>query len=334
MAADSQSIEKWIHPPLRGCLFLTGPTSSGKTLLALRLAEKLNAEIVSLDSMAIYRGMDIGTAKPSPEEQALAPHHLIDIRDPTEAYSVSNYVVDAHRIADEIRSRGKRVLICGGTPLFLKSLVKGLFLGPEADWEFREAVEADLAEHGEQALLQRLEQVDPLLAAKLHPNDHRRIIRALEVAKLTGRPLSHLQQQFENPAPNTDVAVAKLEIDRAWLHERINQRVEAMLDQGLIDETQGLLDKFGVLGRTASQAVGYKECIAHLEGKHSRDETRDLIQAHTRQFARRQEIWFRGVEECYKIEMDRNGSNDALVETIAEYFMSAMKKTEESSVEG
>lgn len=331
MAADSQSIDQWIHPPLKGCYFLTGPTGSGKTRLALQLAERINAEIISLDSMAVYRGMDIGTAKPSNEEQKAVPHHLIDILEPTEPYSVSNFVVDAHRVADEIRSRGKQVLICGGTPLFLKGLVKGLFLGPEADWEFREAVEADLAAHGERALLERLEQVDPLLAAKLHPHDHRRIIRALEVAKVTGRPLSHLQQQFENPAPNTEVSIAKLEIDRGWLHERINQRVDRMLEDGLIDETSGLLSKHGALGRTAAQAVGYKESIAHLEGNQSLDETSELIKAHTRQFARRQEIWFRGFEECQQIVMERDVPEDELIEKIASLYASAFDTVGDAS---
>ena len=323
MAAESQSLEKWIHPPLRGCYFLTGPTASGKTQLALSLAEKLNAEIISLDSMAIYKGMDIGTAKPTASEQQAVPHHLIDILEPTEAYSVSNFVVDAHRVAEEIRNRGKRVLVCGGTPLFLKSLLRGLFLGPEADWDFRESVEADLAKYGEEALLQRLEQVDPLLAAKLHPHDHRRIIRALEVAKITGRPLSHLQQQFENPAPNSEVAIAKLEINRAWLHERINSRVESMLENGLLSETAGLLDTHGELGRTAAQAVGYKECILHLRQGMPLKEMEESIKAHTRQFARRQEIWFRGLDECELVETAPESEFDELLKRIWDFFESA-----------
>ena len=295
--------ETWIHPPLRNCYFLTGATGSGKTPLAIELAKQLDAEIISLDSMAIYRGMDIGTAKPDRQQRASVPHHMLDICEPTESYSVSSYVVRAHEVAEEIRSRGKRVLVCGGTPLYLKSLIRGLFLGPEADWEFRNAIEAEIEKHGEAALRQRLEQVDPLLSHKLHPNDHRRIIRALEVAKHTGRPLSHWQEQFETPARREEFPIAVISIDRAWLHERINARVDQMLGDGLQAEVEGLLSKHGELGRTAAQAVGYREILAHLNEGVSMDETVESIKAHTRQFARRQEIWFRGLQELQPIDV-------------------------------
>lgn len=219
--ADSN---EWILPPLKNCLYLTGPTSSGKTPLAIDLAQRLGAEIISMDSMAIYRDMDIGTAKPSLQQQQQVRHHMLDIIEPTETYSVSSFVAETHRLAAEIRGRGKVVLICGGTPLYLKSLVRGLFLGPEADWEFRDSVEEDIRNFGEDALRERLLQVDPLLAHKLHPHDHRRAIRALEVARITGRPLSHWQQQFETPASRHDCPIAVLKLDRPWLHARINTR--------------------------------------------------------------------------------------------------------------
>jgi tRNA dimethylallyltransferase len=288
---------QWVLPPLKNCWFLTGPTSSGKTSLALEVAQQLNAEIISLDSMAIYRGMDIGTAKPNAAQRERVPHHQLDICDPNEMYSLSNYVSSTHEVAAEIHSRGRNVLVCGGTPLYLKSLLRGLFLGPAADWEFRKAVEAEIESLGVNALRERLLQVDPLLAHKLHPNDRRRAIRALEVARLTGRPLSHWQEQFETPARVEDNPTLVIRLDRRWLHDLINQRVERMMASGFENEVAGLLNRYGQLSRTASQAVGYREIIEGQLQSISREQTIELIRAHTRQFARRQEIWFRGLKE-------------------------------------
>ncbi len=324
-------MEQWIHRPLRRCWFLTGPTGSGKTPVAMALAQRLDAEIISLDSMAIYQGMDIGTAKPSAQLRSRVPHHLLDIIPPTETYSVSNYVVAAHAAAAQIHARGRSVLICGGTPLYLKSLIRGLFLGPEADWEFRHAVEQDLERFGQDALLERLRQVDPLLAHKLHPHDHRRIIRALEVAKVTGQPLSHWQQQFDVPAPQAECPVIVLQLDRAWLHERINGRVEAMLQEGLQDEVVGLLKQHGQLGRTAAQAVGYREMLEHLRDGVSLADTTERIKAHTRQFARRQEIWFRGLQELQPVAVEPGKSDDQLADEIATLFQACPQKEPHAS---
>ena len=318
MQADE--FTKWIHPPLRDAWFLTGPTSSGKTPLAIALSERLGAEIISLDSMAIYHGMDIGTAKPTAEQQAQVPHHMLDVVEPTESFSVSNYVVAAHEAARHIRQRGKRVLVCGGTPLYLKGLIRGLFLGPSADWEFRAAIESDILRHGADQLRDRLAQVDPLLAHKLHPHDHRRMIRALEVARATGRPLSHWQEQFETPASRVDFPVAVLRLDRAWLHERINTRVESMLSRGLELEITKLLQRHGQLGRTASQAVGYREMLEYIQGGPTLSETTALIKAHTRQFARRQEIWFRGLSELQPVLVTPETTLSEIVDTVASIF--------------
>ena len=194
--------------------------------------------------MAVYRGMDIGTAKPSLNHRTQVVHHLIDIVDPTDAYSVSQFVMDAHRVASEIRSRGHEVLFVGGTPLYLKTLLRGMFLGPEADWEFRKSVEQDVSDFGIESLHQRLKQVDPLSAHKILPGDLRRMTRALEVAKVTGRPLSHWQSQFENAVPKDECRVFVLGWDRAQLHARVNARVESMFSKGLVDEVKGLLDRY------------------------------------------------------------------------------------------
>ncbi len=252
--------------------------------MALDLAQRLDAEIVSLDSMAVYRGMDIGTAKPTPDQTKLVPHHLIDVVDPVDEYSVSRFVSDAHQVNAEIRSRGKQVLFVGGTPLFLKTLLRGMFLGPPADWEFRQQVEADVAEFGYEALRDRLRQVDPLVAHKLRDGDVRRAVRALEVARVTGRPLSHWQTQFERENKPADCKVFVLSWERAELHKRVEQRVHAMFEKGLVDEVRGLLARYSQLGRTAMQAVGYKEPMAYLRGECSLAATVEQVIFHTRQF--------------------------------------------------
>jgi len=319
--SDTSADSTWIRPPLEA-FYLTGPTASGKTPLALRVAELLQAEIVSLDSMAIYRGMDIGTAKPSEADRRAVPHHLLDIVVPTESYSVSCYVAAAHEVAAAIAQRGHRVLFVGGTPLYLKSLLRGLFLGPPANEEFRASVAEDIQRFGQDSLRERLLQVDPLLAHKLHPHDQRRMIRALEVAMATGRPLSHWQTQFDTPNTQPRVRAAVLSLDRAWLHERINTRVEQMLASGLADEVRSLMTRYGQLSRTASQAVGYRELLAHVTSSIPWEQTVQDIQAHTRQFARRQEIWFRGLKELHRFQLTPETSVSQLASEIAEWFQS------------
>lgn len=320
LATSTERDEDWCRPPLEA-FYLTGPTASGKTPMALELAQRINAEIVSLDSMAIYRGMDIGTAKPTVEDRRRVPHHLLDIVDPNESFSVSCYAQNAHRIASEIVGRGKRVLFVGGTPLYLKSLLRGLFLGPPSNPEFRKAVEEDVAQHGLSSLRERLEQVDPLLAHKLHPHDQRRMIRALEVAMATGRPLSHWQTQFETPSDNPRIRAAVLGLDRTWLHQRINHRVDHMLAAGLEGEVRNLLTQFEGRMGTAAQAVGYREMIAYVRGERSWDETVVDVKAHTRQFARRQEIWFRSLKELKRFELTVESSIPEVAERIANWFL-------------
>jgi tRNA dimethylallyltransferase len=304
------------------CWFLTGPTAAGKTAIGLELAERLNAEIISLDSMSIYREMDIGTAKPTADEQTRVPHHLIDICDPVVEFSVSQYGAAAEQAVETIRSRGRDVLFVGGTPLYLKSLLRGMFEGPPADWDFRNEVMREVEQVGTRALHERLRMVDPLAAAKLHPNDVRRIVRALEVHKATGQPISHLQEQFDEGRSADECKVFVLGHPRAVLHQRIDDRVERMIADGWVDEVRGLLERHGELSRTASQAVGYRELIGHLVGKRPLDETVQSIKARTHQFARRQETWFRGLCECRAIEL-ANGDTPA---SIAEHILSTQAR--------
>lgn len=288
--------------------YLTGPTASGKTTVGIELAKLIGAEIISLDSMSIYRGMDIGTAKPTASQREAIPHHLIDIRDPNEDFSVSQYVELVAETIGAIQSRGRSVLFVGGTPLYLKALIRGLFEGPPADQAFRDEVLREAEQVGVEALHQRLELVDPVAASKLHPNDVRRIIRALEVYKLTGQPISHQQLQFDEGHPKEAGRVFVLDWPRPTLHQRINQRVSQMFADGFVQEVMGLQKKYGGLSRTARQAVGYREVEAHLAHAVDLETTIDQTQTRTRQFAKRQITWFRSLSECEWVPRTPDGS--------------------------
>lgn len=300
------------------CWFLTGATASGKTTLAVELAEKLGGEIVSLDSMTVYRGMDIGTAKPTPEQMASIPHYMIDVCEPNESFSVSRYRDMALDIVRDIRSRSRVPIFVGGTALYLKIMLRGMFEGPPADWEFREQVDKEVEQTGLESLYDRLQTVDPVAAHKLHPTDKRRIIRALEVYKITGKPISHWQKEFDDGRNESARHVFTLRHPREILHQRIESRVHQMLEEGLVDEVRSLLDKYGELGPTASQAVGYKEAIDHLNSALSSEDLFDRILVRTRRFARQQETWFRGMPECQFIELDETKQQSDVVEQILE----------------
>ncbi len=300
---------------VRDSWFLTGPTASGKTAVGVELALRLGAEIVSLDSMALYRGMDIGTAKPSLSQRDAARHHLLDLADPRREFSLAEYVDQAHHVAGEIASRGRAVLFVGGTPLYLNALLRGMFHGPPADEAFRRDKEAEAREHGEGHLHGQLAEVDPASAAKLHANDIRRLIRALEVYEKTGQPISALQQQFDRAVPQDQCRVFLLDWPREALYERINRRVEGMFAEGFVEEVRELLAG-GPLGRTAAQAVGYREVIEHLKRRRDLAETIDLVKTRTRQFAKRQLTWFRGLSECRPVAMSEASATTAVVDAI------------------
>lgn len=303
-------------PPIYDCYYLTGATASGKTRLGIELARKLNAEIISLDSMAVYRGMDIGTAKPTAAEQAVVPHHMLDVVDPDAEFSLAEYLAQTHALVASIRSRGHQVLFVGGTPLYLKSLLRGVCEGPPADEEFRREVEAEVERVGIEALRQRLEQVDPLSAAKLHPNDKRRMIRALEVYKLTGVPISHHQVQFDQAGMRPCEHVFALAWQRSALHDRINRRVDLMFEQGFVDEVRDLQQQYGNLSRTAFQGVGYREILESLAGNCDVESAVEQTKIRTRRFARRQETWFRGLQECRWIAMNEETTDEAVLAQI------------------
>jgi tRNA dimethylallyltransferase len=303
-------------PPLADCWFLTGPTAAGKTALGLELAERLDAEIRSLDSMAVYRGLDIGTAKPTPSERERVPHWLIDLVEPEDEFSVAQFCATAERVAAEVRSRGREVLFVGGTPLYLKALLRGIFEGPPADWEFRRRMIEAADERGQAWLHERLAEVDAAAARRLHPRDVRRVVRALEVFESTGRPISDWQRQFDRARPADACRVFVLDWPREELYARIAGRVEAMFRSGIVSEVGDLLARHKQFGRTARQALGYREVLEHLGGELDLGETIELVKTRTRQFAKRQLTWFRSLSECRWLPMSSARDARALGEAM------------------
>ena len=315
---------------LPSAIFLMGPTASGKTGVAVELAQRLPVELISVDSALVYRGMDIGTAKPDASTLARAPHHLIDIRDPSETYSAAAFRHDALRLMHDITSRGKIPLLVGGTMLYFKALREGLSDLPQSDPEIRAALDAEIAQHGIQYLHQQLAQVDAETAARLKPGDTQRIQRALEIYRITGTPMSALIKKpftsvpsnplpaFGHPLPLAGeglgerdghllpfriLPIALIPSDRSALHARIATRFAAMLKQGLVEELRALQQKYPLhRDMTSMRCVGYRQAWQFIEGEINTDELLDKGIAATRQLAKRQLTWLRGMPD--NIEFD------------------------------
>lgn len=307
--------------PTTPVVCLLGPTASGKTAAALALAERVPIEIISLDSALVYRDMDIGTAKPSPQERAHVPHHLIDIIDPAERYSAAQFRADALRLIGDIHARGRQPLIVGGTMLYYKALTQGLNDLPAADPAVRAELDANAMRDGWPALHARLAQVDPDTAARLAPNDSQRIQRALEVFMLTGRPMSAL---LASPPRAHDAAryrfapVALEPSDRAALHARIARRFDAMLEAGFIDEVERLRRRGDLHpGLPSMRCVGYRQVWEYLDGQTDRATMRDKGVFATRQLCKRQLTWLRGMPERLTIDCARDDATSRAVECIA-----------------
>lgn len=276
-------------------LMLLGPTACGKTALSLMLAQDLDCEIISVDSALIYRGMDIGTAKPDKAEQKAVPHHLIDILDIEESYSAANFAQDAVRLIDEINARGRCPLLVGGTMLYAKALREGMDESPATDPAVRERITAQGEAIGWPAMHERLFAVDPQTAARLAPNDKQRIGRALEVYEITGRPLSSMHTGVKSYDPTIAVA-ALFPQDRARLHAMIGQRFDGMLKAGFLDEVRTLMARPGFDESLPSmRAVGYRQAIAHLKGETTLEQFTESGKAATRQLAKRQITWLRSM---------------------------------------
>ena len=281
---------------------MLGPTAAGKSALAFRLAEKHPVEIVSVDSAQVYRGMDIGTAKPSAAERARVPHHLIDVLDPDERYSAGRFRADAIRAVETIIKRGKIPLLVGGTMLYYRSLVAGLDTLPQADPELRKTINAEAARRGWPALHAELGKIDPEAARRIMPNDAQRIQRALEVFRLTGKPISHLQRGEVEALPFSIHGCALIP-ERGELHRRIEQRFDAMLGAGLIDELKQLRGKFHLNQDLPSmRAVGYRQAWSFLEGETTEAAMREEAIAATRQLAKRQLTWLRGFPGLLRLD--------------------------------
>lgn len=296
---------------------VAGPTAVGKTVVGIELAERLGGEIISADSMAVYRGMDIGTAKPTPEEKARARFHLIDVVEPDEPFTVRDFAVRAIEAVDDCLARGVYPLLVGGSGLYIRAVIDGLDI-PEAgpDPELRERF-ADLAvSESNEALHARLAAVDPETAARLHPNDVKRVIRALEVYEITGEPMSRMHERPKKGPNYPDAELFGLEMDRNRLYARIEARVDEQIRQGLVQEVAGLVEKGHDENLPSMQGLGYKEIIRYLRGEYDLETAVSLLKRDTRRFAKRQYTWFRADKRIGWVSVD-NTDAVAAAETIA-----------------
>jgi len=285
-------------------IFLVGPTATGKTEISLELAKMSNCEIISCDSMQVYRGMDIGTSKPAGNLLDEIPHHMVDILEPSEEFSAARFRELAIKSMEEIFARDKIPLFVGGSGLYIKVLIDGIFEGPSSDRELRARLKTEADEFGIEVLYKRLEEIDGETASKIHPNDLRRILRALEVYEKTNAPISKLKNQARGLKDKYDIKMFGLDMDRRALYQRIDERVEAMFSKGLVDEARRLMEKN--LSITASQVLGYKELFGFLKGEYSLEEAKELIKRNTRRYAKRQLTWFRKDKDIEWIVLDED----------------------------
>ncbi|MDA0667981.1 MAG: tRNA (adenosine(37)-N6)-dimethylallyltransferase MiaA [Planctomycetota bacterium] len=298
--------------------FLLGPTASGKTSVSLALAEKLNAEILSLDSMLVYRGMDIGTAKPSAEERAPVPHHLIDVVEPSEEFSVKQYLDATAKVEAELQARGKAALYVGGTTMWFKALMFGLLEVPQASITIRNDIQAALDRGEAKALREELQVVDPDAFERIHENDTRRLQRALETYRQTGKALSEWQSQWQAGRDLTD-PVALLEWPREVLRERVVKRFAQMLDAGFLEEVKSIRDGVG-FGRTAAKAIGYRQILDHLEGQCTLEEALQKGITKTHVLIRRQMTWLRSFPGILKVPMEEGVEASVVAGNLATQF--------------
>ncbi len=285
------------YPP---AIFLMGPTASGKTDFAVQIALKLNAEIISVDSALVYKGMDIGTAKPTMEERKGIPHHLIDILDPAEVYSTGSFRKSALYLMEDVTQRGKIPLLVGGTMLYFNALFNGLAVLPEANLELRKKLNEELQKKGREAMHERLKMLDPESASRIHPNDPQRVQRALEVYELTGKPLTQIIRESQSePIPYQQIKLIVAPKERKQLHEIIAKRFNLMVEQGLIEEVKSLFERDDLNEKLpAIRAVGYRQVWSYLQGEYDQEMMIEKGIIATRQLAKRQFTWLRRVKEA------------------------------------
>lgn len=300
-------------------LIVQGPTASGKTELAVRLAEKIGGEIVNADSMQVYRGMDIGTAKPSSEMRERIRHHLLDIVNPDVNFTAADFRREAGAAIADIHRRGSRPIVVGGTGLYLRALVGGLVDAPAADPAYRDELQGIAATEGGAAVLKLLAAVDPETAARLHPNDLVRIIRALEVHRQTGSPVSELRSGHRFSSAEYDCLKIGIRVERQELYRRIDERVELMMQSGFVDEVRRLQAAGYHSGLKSMNAIGYREISGFLAGEIQMDETVRLVKRNTRHYAKRQETWFARDTEISWVEYPK--SFDSIVDNVIAFWL-------------
>jgi len=298
-------------------VLILGPTASGKSTLAVELARRCGAELVSADAMAVYRGMDIGTAKPSADERAVIPHHCIDRIEPETGCDVAQWLSMAEDAVADIHARGKLPVVAGGTPLYAKALLEGLSAGPPRDEGVRARLQERYAREGGETLLAELERVDPDYASERHPNDQRRIVRALEVWELSRRPYSSFHVTDGRPRDDYRPLLIGLRWDKELLHRRINARTNAMFAAGLVDEVAALRPR---LGSAAAQAVGYKEVLGYLQGAYDLDHARYLVQRQSRRLAKQQMTWYRRFRSIHWLPGGAEDLADRAEALLREFF--------------
>jgi tRNA dimethylallyltransferase len=295
-------------------ILVLGVTASGKARLGFELARSLNGEIVSVDSMKVYRRMDIGTAKPSEEARRQVPHHMIDVVEPSESFSVGLYLEGALAAIEDIRGRGRTVVAVGGTALYIKALLYGLFEGPGSDELIRAELRAQAQREGLAKLHEALQRIDPEAAGRIDRNDAKRIIRALEVYQLTGKPISSFQKQFDAERPMHDWTLLGLRREKAEESRRMNARVKRMVEQGLVEEVGSLLAEEKPLSKQARCAIGYAEIIEHLEGRMGLEDAIEEIKKNTRRLAKGQRTWFKTFKGVRWIDVGPEEAAESVIE--------------------
>ena len=297
-------------------IVICGPTASGKTRLGIELAKKIDGEIVSCDSMQIYKDMTIGTAKPTEEERSEAVHHLVDFVLPSERYSVAEYKKDAENTIEQIIEKNKKPIIVGGTGLYLNSLVYGIdYPNIVTDLNYRQELEEKVNKEGLESLYKEATKIDSKAIEKISPNDKKRILRILEIYHSTGKTKSEIEADSRKNGPKFDYKIFVLNMDREKLYDRINRRVDLMIENGLIEEVKALLEKYKEFP-TAMQGLGYKEVVEYLENKTTKDEMIDKIKQETRRYAKRQITWFKSYKDAIWLDASNNDNVSIILENI------------------
>jgi tRNA dimethylallyltransferase len=299
-----------------GKILILGVTASGKGALAYELARRLHGEIVSIDSMKVYRRMDIGTAKPPPDRRQQVLYHMIDVVEPSESFSVGLFLDKALPIIEQVQQQGRPVVAVGGTALYIKALLYGLFNGPGADLSIRDELRQRAQSKGLEGLYRELSEVDPEAAGRIHSHDAKRIIRALEVYRLMGEPISRLQSQFNDNKPLDDWLIIGLRRDKTEENRRMNLRVKKMMDKGLVDEVKALLSEPQPLSHQARSAIGYAEIIDHLNGQISLEEAVERIKKNTRRLAKAQRTWFKTFKRVHWLDIPLEEPPEQTVERV------------------